>query len=126
MKKSSRIFNVNGDCKPERHYMVDLTGRLGQIRAMVDAGEYFTVNRARQYGKTTTLKTLERFLEDDYLVVSLDFQTISQADFATEELFVEAFAREVLDVSEGYAGFPGDIRNELEEFAAVCNPCRGA
>ena len=117
MKKSSRIFNVNGDCKPERHYMVDLTGRLGQIRAMVDAGEYFTVNRARQYGKTTTLKALERFLEDDYLVVSLDFQTISQADFATEELFVEAFAREVLDVSEGYAGFPGDIRNELEEFA---------
>ena len=76
MRKSSRIFNVNGDCKPKIHYMVDLTGRLRQIKAMVDAGEYFTVNRARQFGKTTILKALERFLEDEYLVVSIDFQTI--------------------------------------------------
>ena len=118
MRKSSRIFNVNGDCKPKIHYMVDLTGRLRQIKAMVDAGEYFTVNRARQFGKTTILKALERFLEDEYLVVSIDFQTISQADFASEELFSEAFAREILDVTEGYAEIPQDIRNELEEFAA--------
>lgn len=26
---------------------------------MVDAGKYFTINRARQYGKTTTLQALK-------------------------------------------------------------------
>ena len=55
MKKS---FNVSGDCRQQLHYMVDISDRLEKMKAMVDAGEYFTVNRARQYGKTTTLKAL--------------------------------------------------------------------
>lgn len=117
MRKNRLCFNVNGDCKPEMHYMVDLKGRLEQIKAMVDAGEYFTINRARQFGKTTTLKALERFLEDGYLVVSIDFQTISQADFAAEELFTGAFAREILDALEGKAEISPDVREELEEFS---------
>lgn len=53
--------------------MVDLSKRLEQIREMVDRGEYFTINRARQYGKTTTLHALGDFLGNDYTVVSLDF-----------------------------------------------------
>lgn len=69
-----KYFNVSAACKPELHYMVDITARLRQIRAMVDAGQYFTINRARQYGKTTTIRALGRYLEKDYLVVSLDFQ----------------------------------------------------
>ncbi len=56
--------------------MVDISERLGQIKAMIDAGKYFTINRARQYGKTTTLKALERILENDYTVISLDFQMV--------------------------------------------------
>ena len=47
-----KVFNTTGLCVPEKHYMVDLTERLVQIKAMVDAGKYFTINRARQYGKT--------------------------------------------------------------------------
>ena len=50
-----KVFNTDGYCDPELHYMVDLFGRLNEIRVMVDAGQYFTVNRARQYGKTTIL-----------------------------------------------------------------------
>lgn len=73
MKKT---FNVNGACRPEKHYMVDLGSRLNAIREMVDNGEYFTINRARQFGKTTTLKALAVSLKKDYEVVSLDFQTI--------------------------------------------------
>ena len=71
-----KYFNVNGACNPNLHYMVDLTDKLAQIRKMVDAGQYFTINRARQYGKTTTLMELERILKKDYLVVSLDFQML--------------------------------------------------
>jgi len=32
------------------------------IRKMVDDGEYFTVNRARQFGKTTNLVNFQLFM----------------------------------------------------------------
>ena len=44
-----RVFNTTGVCIPEKHYMVNINGRLQQIRELVDAGKYFTINRARQY-----------------------------------------------------------------------------
>jgi hypothetical protein len=47
----ARSFNVSGPCRPDKHYMVDLESRLEEIRQMIDAGEYFVINRARQYGK---------------------------------------------------------------------------
>lgn len=53
-----KIFNTNGYCDPQLHYMVDLTERLEQIKAMVDAEMYFAINRARQYGKTKVLTAL--------------------------------------------------------------------
>jgi hypothetical protein len=54
--------------------MVDLTDRLKAIKELVDAGKYFTINRARQYGKTTTLTALKEYLENDYIVVDLSFE----------------------------------------------------
>lgn len=42
-----KIFNVSGDCKPNQHYMVDISERLRKIGEFVDKGEYFTINRAR-------------------------------------------------------------------------------
>ena len=92
-----REFNSTGLCVPRKHYMVDISGRVAQMRAMVERGDYFCVNRARQYGKTTTLAALEDALEDDFAVAGLDFQALSHADFATEGHFAGAFAREVLD-----------------------------
>ena len=40
---------------------------------MVDGGAYFTINRARQYGKTTMMAMLDKCLDEDFLVASLDF-----------------------------------------------------
>ena len=88
-----KIFNVNADCHQDLHYMVDLKDRLGKIRKMVDAGQYFTINRARQYGKTTTLLALAEYLQTDYMVVSLDFQLFSTSTFKTENTFSLAFAK---------------------------------
>ena len=42
--------------------MADVSGKLGQALKLIEAGEYFIINRPRQYGKTTTLHTLSRFL----------------------------------------------------------------
>ena len=92
----NKVFNISADCKPGLHYMVNIEGRLREMKAMVDRGDYFTVNRARQFGKTTTLKALGRYLKKDYQVLSLDFQKLSCKDFETESAFVEALAREIL------------------------------
>lgn len=87
----AKQFNVTGLCVPEKHYMVDMAKRIDQIRKMVDAGAYFTINRARQYGKTTTLAALGRTLDETYLVISLDFQDIGNESFQDENAFSLAF-----------------------------------
>ena len=89
-------FNTTAVCIPSKHYMVDLSERVKDIRKFVDDGKYFTINRARQYGKTTTIGALETELRSDYTVLSLDFQKISDASFRTEEQFVKAFCRQAI------------------------------
>lgn len=84
-------FNVSGVCNPEIHYMVDVQKRLKDMKELVDRGEYFSVNRARQYGKTTTLKALSRFLRNEYIVIFLSFQSLTEEDFKDEKSFVTAF-----------------------------------
>lgn len=85
-------FNVTGLCVPQKHYMVDIQSSLEEIRELIDNGAYFTINRARQYGKTTTLNALAKFLAKEYLVVSLDFQAIGNDSFKNENTFSLAFA----------------------------------
>lgn len=109
----AKIFNVNGACRPNRHYMVDIGRKLEEIKAMVDAGDYFAINRARQYGKTTTLRALSGYLKEDYEVVSLDFQRMSSLSFESEQAFVAAFSEELLDFGEG---FPAEAEEKLREF----------
>jgi len=113
----SKTFNVSGDCKPDLHYMVNIEERLVKIKEMVDKRDYFTINRARQYGKTTTLRALGQFLESDYVVVSLDFQMLSSADFENENVFVEALAREIVKRIRRKKNVPIEILNKLREFA---------
>ena len=85
-------FNVAGVCRPGLHYMVDMEDRMIEIKKMVDQGDYFTINRARQYGKTTTLKALADFLEKEYVVISLDFQILGASKFRNENIFSLTFA----------------------------------
>ncbi len=94
----SKIFNVTADCKPDIHYMVDITEKINQIKEMVDAGQYFTINRARQYGKTTILRELNRFLQKDYYVVLMDFQTFGSGEFSDENTFALSFGRSFLRI----------------------------
>ena len=91
-----RVFNTTGVCIPEKHYMVNINGRLQQIRVLVDEGKYFTINRARQYGKTTTLRALAEMLRDEYYVVLLDFQTFDNEKFSNGNVFSVAFANSFL------------------------------
>ena len=110
-------FNTTAVCTPDKHYMVDISERVREIKKLVDAGKYFTINRARQYGKTTTLKALRKALLNEYIVVALSFEGITNAGFITESEFVHAFSRIMLDQSEFLGvSYPADLKSELENY----------
>ena len=90
--KKKKKFNTTAVCIPTEHYMVNIDDRLKQIKQLVDENKYFTINRARQYGKTTTLRALYRYLKSEYYVVLMDFQTFGSIDFESEHTFAGAFA----------------------------------
>lgn len=108
-------FNTAGTCIPSKHYMVDLSERVREIKKLVDAGKYFDISRARQYGKTTTIAFLTNYLKAEYDVLSLDFQKISNAAFQSEEAFVQAFSRQVLARGKKLP-IPDSVKQKLQEY----------
>lgn len=112
-----KSFNTSAVCIPEKHYMVDLSERVKEIKKMVDAGKYFTINRARQYGKTTTLSELKKVLKNDYIVLSLDFQNIDNDVFKSGATFSQAMARIIMDEEEfGDVPVPDETLQALEKL----------
>jgi len=109
-------FKTTGLCNPSKNYMVDITDRLNKIKVMIDNGDYFTINRARQFGKTTTLAALERYLKDEYVVLRLDFQAISTADFADEESFVRTLSLLIIRKASKMT-LPSEIIDTFNDFA---------
>ena len=93
-------FNTAAICTPEEHYMVDLSERVKEIKKLVDARRYFTINRARQYGKSTTLTALAGYLSKEYDVISLDFQDITDAVFKDEDAFTKGMAQVLCDTRD--------------------------
>lgn len=93
-----RKFNTTGNCIPDRHYMVDISNKIDKIVSMVDEDRYFTINRARQYGKTTTLDLLEiRLNELEYTVAYLSFEGLSNNYFADPGSFCRMFMEKMRD-----------------------------
>ena len=135
-----RYFNTEGSCNPEEHYMVKLDRRLEQIKKMlVDRKKYFVINRGRQYGKTTTLRSLKKYLSEEYMVVSLDFQELGTAEFADEMTFARAFAdifvrtleinaaSGMKEMSEPLAKLSGNCDAGLKElFVQLSRLCAGS
>ena len=99
---TKKRFNITGLCVPERHYMVDLSSRLREIRELVDEGAYFVINRARQYGKTTILHAMAKAMADSYFVIRLDFQVLGGASYKDENTFSRAFASCFVKAAELY------------------------
>ena len=86
-------FNDTGVCIAKRHYMVDTTPKLKQVIQLVDKGKYFTINRPRQFGKTTTLRLLQRELQkrNDYRPVLISFEGIGSDSYENVQSFIESF-----------------------------------
>ena len=88
-------FNVTGSCNPQRHYMVDTEERFKAVENLIDRGNYFTINRARQFGKTTMLNKIWFRLSDKYLVIPLSFEGLGDEAFASPAAFVTTFKRQM-------------------------------
>jgi hypothetical protein len=86
-------FNDTGLCIPGRHYMVDISNKIAKIVRMIEQGDYFVINRPRQYGKTTTLYILNQFLQtvNDYLPINISFEGIGEEGFKSTGIFIDAF-----------------------------------
>ena len=103
-----REFNVTGLCMPDMNYMVDISGKIASIRELINNRRYFTINRARQYGKTTTLVALERALKGEYIVAAISFEGLGDSFFASEAAFCEKFigiVKHALRFSSADSGF---------------------
>ena len=104
-------FNVTGTCVGHKHYMVDISEKLDEIEKLVEQEHYFTINRARQYGKTTTLFHLAKRLnaKNGYLCARISFGNLGLGAFETEKNFCGMFLRKISeslafsDASEEYA-----------------------
>lgn len=90
----AKRFNITGLCLPDRHYMVDISERVAQIKRMVDDSAYFCINRGRQYGKTTTLNVLKTALASDYEVYSISFEALDSASYETDRHLAYAMMRQ--------------------------------
>ena len=74
-----KSFNTAGVCIPEAHYMADTSATITQIISQyVSPGKYFTIDRPRQCGKTTTLYLLEERLKSRNIVLSISFESADE------------------------------------------------
>lgn len=115
-------FNTTAVCIPEKHYMVDLSERVAEIKKLVDAGKYFTISRARQYGKTTTLTAVKKLLDQKTVVIYLDFQGVGNSGFDTEERFVQEFSRLIWNRRKIDGGISKELLDKLNEWKDARQP----
>ena len=114
-----KYFNTTGLCVQPKHYMVDLSERVNQIKKLVDDGKYFTINRARQYGKTTTLNALEHRLSDTYHVISIDFQDYGDETFRSEDSFCRDFTSDFSSLLRQKAGSSSSLLTAIDQLTSL-------
>jgi len=86
-----KYFNDTGACFPEEHYMVDISNKISSIFKMVERGNYFVINRPRQYGKTTMIGRLNKLLQTcaGYFPINLSFEGIGEEGFQNVSIFID-------------------------------------
>jgi hypothetical protein len=90
--------------------MVSTEKRFKAVQALIDAGEYFTINRARQYGKTTMLDMIWRRLKDQYLIIDCSFEGVDDTAYESHAAFAKMFCTS----GDRKAGFSGNGRSAGE------------
>ncbi len=101
----AKKFNIAGRCIPAWHYMADTSRKQKAVLKMVEEGDYFIINRPRQYGKTTTLHNIADALiaSGEYIVFNTSFEGVGDDIFKTEQNFAPRFVRLLSTNAKTYA-----------------------
>ena len=99
----AKAFHTAVTCDPKRHYMVDTTNKMKVFERLINNGNYFTINRARQFGKSTSLKWIYNHLNGEYLVVSLSFEDTEESDWESPSTFYHFFCRYMVNAFQSDA-----------------------
>ena len=92
-----REFNTSVTCNPKKHYMVDTTAKMKVFERLIDNGKYFTITRARQFGKSTSLNWILHNLSDKYLIIPASFETYSTENWTDDKAFCKYFCTKIID-----------------------------
>jgi hypothetical protein len=76
----NRHFNIAGPCIADRHYLLPSIKRLPSIVENIDKELFFVIHAARQSGKTTLLKHLEKEINDagKYITLYCSLETVQE------------------------------------------------
>lgn len=92
----TKKFNYRGPCNPQKHYMVDTSQKIEDIIKLIEKEEYITINRPRQFGKSTTLSILAKKLRQrGYIVIKTSFEGRGSVSFDDESKFVRSFLKSI-------------------------------
>jgi len=102
--------------------MVDTSNKIDKIMKLINAEEYFIINRPRQYGKTTTLFLLNNILKEteDFLPIKISFEGIGDLIFEDEKIFSKEFLQILADTmlvnNNELADFLEEQKSNVENF----------
>ena len=124
----AKEFITAGTCDPERHYAVDTNRKMKIFESLIDKGKYFTITRARQFGKSTSLNWILHNLSDDYLVILIDFANLDENTFDSSTSYRKDFCRlisENIDINyrEKWLQCTQDIEHNYDLFHSIRNFC---
>lgn len=91
-------FNTTGPCISKKHYMVNIENKLKEAENLINQGDYFVINRPRQYGKTTLLSQITKIFKDEYLIIRTSFEGIGDSIFENEKVFSIGFLNLIKDM----------------------------
>ena len=77
--------------------MVNINEKLKNVEELIARGDYFVINRPRQYGKTTLLSQITRVFKEKYLIIRISFEGIGDSVFENEEVFSISFLTLIIE-----------------------------
>ena len=113
-----KTFNTVGTCDPSVHYMVNIDRQVEAAARLVRQGDYFCINRGRQYGKTTTLAALEEYLSNEYCVFNISFEGMGDSAFASVETVCAEFLK-ILKLFSKVNGCSDDVKSILKNSTPI-------
>lgn len=113
----AKRFNTTVTCNPSKHYMVDITKKMKYVEGLIENAHYFTINRGRQFGKSTVLNWIYNNLSDRYYVVAISFETTSSVAWQSEEGFIDNVCQKI---AEGFR----TIKNNVPEYSRLWTEAR--